>query len=210
MQFGMKSTLLQFGGCYYVYQGAAKGKALSDKDIALNIGTYKSAFLTDIVASYVFEETEEFLEDAFSEGYTETMGGDYLQFTTKLWQPPPANKNNSPIKKDKKEKGATVIHMKEFPFLDMKMNWDKESGEIRFSVFRKPNQVLKCVNRGSIHRPTTFKFIASGVLIRLARLTSNIAANGKAKIDKIYLEHAKALFTADLAPPTDFPTLQEL
>eukprot|EP00957_Ditylum_brightwellii_P205124 15342379-Ditylum_brightwellii.AAC.1 len=57
-------------------------------------------------------------------------GGKYLQFTTKLWQPFPANKDNSPVWKDKKEKGVTVIHKGEFPFLDMKMGWDKKSREI--------------------------------------------------------------------------------
>eukprot|EP00957_Ditylum_brightwellii_P021881 1650088-Ditylum_brightwellii.AAC.1 len=56
VQFGMKSTLIQFRGRYYVYQGAARGKELLDKDIALAIGAYKSAFLADIVASYAFEE----------------------------------------------------------------------------------------------------------------------------------------------------------
>eukprot|EP00957_Ditylum_brightwellii_P168256 12809275-Ditylum_brightwellii.AAC.1 len=50
-------------------------------------------------------------------------GNNYLQFTTKLWQPPPADAEDSPVKKDKKEKGVTVIYKKEFPFLDMKMNW---------------------------------------------------------------------------------------
>eukprot|EP00957_Ditylum_brightwellii_P068306 5185679-Ditylum_brightwellii.AAC.1 len=76
--------------------------------------------------------------------------------------------------------GMTVIYIKEFPFLDMKMNWDRESGEMRFSVFRKPNQALKYVDRKSMHRPTTFKSFANGVFMRLARLISNIAANGKA------------------------------
>eukprot|EP00957_Ditylum_brightwellii_P004262 324329-Ditylum_brightwellii.AAC.1 len=56
VQFGMKSTLIQFRGQYYVYKGVAKGKELSDKDVALAIGAYESAF---IVASYVFEETGE-------------------------------------------------------------------------------------------------------------------------------------------------------
>eukprot|EP00957_Ditylum_brightwellii_P153047 11650071-Ditylum_brightwellii.AAC.1 len=32
VQFGMKSTLIQFRGKYYVYKGAAKGKELSDED----------------------------------------------------------------------------------------------------------------------------------------------------------------------------------
>eukprot|EP00957_Ditylum_brightwellii_P102283 7797420-Ditylum_brightwellii.AAC.1 len=58
-QFGMKSTLIQFKGCYFIYQGAAKGKEISEEDVALAIGAYESAFLADIVASYVFEEMEE-------------------------------------------------------------------------------------------------------------------------------------------------------
>eukprot|EP00957_Ditylum_brightwellii_P134637 10264368-Ditylum_brightwellii.AAC.2 len=59
MQFGMKSTLIQFKGQYFVYQGAAKGKEISDENIALAIDAYESAFLADIVASNVFEEMEE-------------------------------------------------------------------------------------------------------------------------------------------------------
>eukprot|EP00957_Ditylum_brightwellii_P099147 7551541-Ditylum_brightwellii.AAC.1 len=112
--------------------------------------------------------------------------------------------------KDNKEKGVTVINKQEFPFLDMKMGGDKESREMRFLVFRKPNQALKYVNRASTQRPTTFKSIASGVFTRLARPTSNIAANGKAKIHELYQDYAKALFMADLAPQTVFPTFQEL
>eukprot|EP00957_Ditylum_brightwellii_P194965 14853941-Ditylum_brightwellii.AAC.1 len=50
VQFGMKSTLIQVKGRYFIYQGAAKGKEISDEDIALAIGAYESAFLADIVA----------------------------------------------------------------------------------------------------------------------------------------------------------------
>eukprot|EP00957_Ditylum_brightwellii_P193602 14742985-Ditylum_brightwellii.AAC.1 len=55
----MKSTLIQFKGRYFVYKGAAKGKEISEENIPLAIGAYESAFLADIVASYVFKETEE-------------------------------------------------------------------------------------------------------------------------------------------------------
>eukprot|EP00957_Ditylum_brightwellii_P178638 13606768-Ditylum_brightwellii.AAC.1 len=55
----MKSTLIQFKGQYFIYQGAAKEKEISDEDVALAIGAYKSAFLANSVASYVFEETVE-------------------------------------------------------------------------------------------------------------------------------------------------------
>eukprot|EP00957_Ditylum_brightwellii_P185708 14139141-Ditylum_brightwellii.AAC.1 len=92
----------------------------------------------------------------------------------------------------------------------MKVNWDRESRELRFLVFRKPNQGLKYVDRESTHRPTNFKSITSRVFTRLARPTSNIAANGKACIDEVYLKNAEALFMTDLALPTDFPTLQDL
>eukprot|EP00957_Ditylum_brightwellii_P182502 13902495-Ditylum_brightwellii.AAC.1 len=40
-------------------EGAATDKELSDKDVALAIRAYESVFLANIVASYIFEETEE-------------------------------------------------------------------------------------------------------------------------------------------------------
>eukprot|EP00957_Ditylum_brightwellii_P181989 13864645-Ditylum_brightwellii.AAC.1 len=92
----------------------------------------------------------------------------------------------------------------------MKMCWDEESRDMHFLVFWKPNQALKYVDKNSTHRSTTFKSILNGVFTRLARLTSKIAANQEARIDDIYPDHAEALFTADLVPPTDFPTFKEL
>jgi hypothetical protein len=65
---------------------------------------------------------------------------------------------------------------------------------------------LKYVNKASAHRPTAFKSIASGVFTCLARLTLNIVANENVQIDKLHPDHAEALFIADLAPPTNFPT----
>eukprot|EP00957_Ditylum_brightwellii_P024460 1846449-Ditylum_brightwellii.AAC.1 len=92
----------------------------------------------------------------------------------------------------------------------MKMCWDEENGKMRFLVFQKPNQALKYVDKTSTHRHTIFKSIAHGVFTRLARFTSKIAANQNARTDDIYPDHAKALFMADLDPPTDFPTFKEL
>eukprot|EP00957_Ditylum_brightwellii_P035657 2703420-Ditylum_brightwellii.AAC.1 len=59
VQFGMKSTLIQFRGKYYVYKGTAKGKEFSNEDVVLAIGVYELTFLANIVASYLFEKTEE-------------------------------------------------------------------------------------------------------------------------------------------------------
>eukprot|EP00957_Ditylum_brightwellii_P129621 9888012-Ditylum_brightwellii.AAC.1 len=74
VQFRMKSTLIQFRGRYYVYKEAAKGKELSDKDVALAIGAYESAFLANIVASYVFEETGECFTECVFRGIYQDNG----------------------------------------------------------------------------------------------------------------------------------------
>eukprot|EP00957_Ditylum_brightwellii_P044136 3349128-Ditylum_brightwellii.AAC.1 len=159
VQFGMKSTLIQLRSKYFVYNGAAKDKNLSNEDVALAIRAYKSAFLANIVAPYVFEETEECFRECIFRGIYRDDGQQLRAIHHQIWQSPPANKDNSPAKKDKKEKGVTVIYEQEFPFLDMKMGWDKKSREMRFSVFWKPNQALKYVNRASMHKPTNFKFL---------------------------------------------------
>eukprot|EP00957_Ditylum_brightwellii_P050243 3810345-Ditylum_brightwellii.AAC.1 len=106
--------------------------------------------------------------------------------------------------------GVTVIRDSAFLFLDMRIEWDDDIGEMKFSVFQKPNQALKYVDRNSAHQPTTFKSIANGVFTWLARLTLRSVANGDAQIDDVYPDHAEALFTADLAPLTDFLTFDKL
>eukprot|EP00957_Ditylum_brightwellii_P161103 12266027-Ditylum_brightwellii.AAC.1 len=55
---------------------------------------------------------------------------------------------------------------------------------MKFRVNKKPNQALK--------------------------LTSREEDTGKQRIDKVYPEHAEALFIADVAPETDFPILGDL
>eukprot|EP00957_Ditylum_brightwellii_P167915 12782219-Ditylum_brightwellii.AAC.1 len=142
--------------------------------MALEIGAYKSASLANIVTSYVFEHKEEcFRMSKFRGIYhcnglviltgqwtkketqqwfqhyqsivNELTGGYYLQLTTKLWQPPASDKENSPLRKDKREEGMTVIYDSKFPFLDMEMFWGK-NGEMRFQVYQTENQALKYVD----------------------------------------------------------------
>eukprot|EP00957_Ditylum_brightwellii_P067802 5146567-Ditylum_brightwellii.AAC.1 len=68
VQFGMKSTLIQFKCQYFLYKGAAKDKDLSDEDVALAIGAYELAFLADIVVSYIFKETGECFRECVFRG----------------------------------------------------------------------------------------------------------------------------------------------
>ena len=76
---------------------------------------------------------------------------------------------NSPT--PKKEDRVQIVTNDEFHFLDMKMSWSPE-GELQFGVFRKKGQQPKYVGEESIHTPGTLCAIPSGVLNRLAKLTS--------------------------------------
>eukprot|EP00957_Ditylum_brightwellii_P154229 11737040-Ditylum_brightwellii.AAC.1 len=53
VQFGMKSTLIQFPGQYYVYHGAAKEGEVAEEDVALVIGAYESAFLMSVQSKQI-------------------------------------------------------------------------------------------------------------------------------------------------------------
>eukprot|EP00957_Ditylum_brightwellii_P025050 1895283-Ditylum_brightwellii.AAC.1 len=55
VQFGMKNTFVIYGNKYFVYKGAAKGANLTVDNVALAIGGYESAFLANLVTSYLFE-----------------------------------------------------------------------------------------------------------------------------------------------------------
>ena len=52
IQFGMRSTLISFDGEYYEYHGGEIEEQGSE------IGGYESAFLADLVASYLFEKSK--------------------------------------------------------------------------------------------------------------------------------------------------------
>ena len=52
IKFGMSSNLISFDGEYYEYHGVER------EEQGLAIGGYKSAFLADLVASYLFEKAK--------------------------------------------------------------------------------------------------------------------------------------------------------
>ena len=85
------------------------------------------------------------------------------------------------------------------------MSWYPE-GELQFGLFSKKVQQLKYVGQESTHTPGTLHEISSGVLNRLAKLTSRNTFIHSEAVDKIYPDHANALPKAGLAPPM-FPTM---
>ena len=52
IQFGMSYTLISFDGEYYAYHGGER------EEQGLAIGGYESAFLADLVVSYLFEKAK--------------------------------------------------------------------------------------------------------------------------------------------------------
>ena len=90
----------------------------------------------------------------------------------------------------------------------MKMSWSPE-GDMQFGVFREMGQQLKYVGQESTHTPITLRVIPSGVLNRLAKLTSRNPSIHVEAVDKIYPVRANAFCKAGLAPP-GFPTMGDL
>ena len=88
----------------------------------------------------------------------------------------------------------------ELPFLDMKMSWSSER-DLKFGVFRKKGQQFKYVGKESNHTPSTLRAIPSGVLNRLAKLTSRNPSIHAEAVNKIYPAHSNALRKAGLVPP---------
>jgi hypothetical protein len=74
---------------------------------------------------------------------------------------------------------------KTFPFLDMEIYWSPK-GNLQFRVHLKENQVLKYFNRGSTHADACFAAIPTGLMKRLASLTTRTEKSELTTMDKLY------------------------
>ena len=220
----MENTLLTFQDQYYIYDG---DQSLDEK--GLTIGGYESAWLADLVAAYILEQVEEKFSntrffgmyrddgfvvfearktktqiqtwlDNFQLAVDELCGNSFLQFKAVMWQSGGRLSRDTP--------NLSVDTNPAFPYLDMEMYWSSR-GQLRFRVHLKPNQQLLYLNRGSSHTWSCYRAIESGVLGRLAKLTSATAANLGCSMDQLYPEHAKALRHAGLSC-NRFPTLKQV
>ena len=128
------------------------------------------------------------------------VGSDHLKFTVDIW-------DAGGVDEGEDFEGITVCTNDCFPYLDMEFYWKDD--DLLFQVHMKPNQQVKYLNQGSAHRRDVFKAIPSGVMGRLAKLTSRTEENEAVRMDILYPEHAKTLSLSNLAP-TPYPTLREL
>jgi hypothetical protein len=225
IKFGMNTTLIQFCGVYYLYDG---DKEVEDR--GLTIGGYESAWLADLAMAFLLEtidqkvldETKYFgiyrddgiavfpgtwtqteVEDwlsAFQTTINDKAGNNKLSFTAEVWTP---GGDNTTKPTGSKVGTHTTDH---FPFLDMELSWSDE-GTLKFAVHLKPNQQLKYLNAGSAHTPGCFKAITTGVCYRLTKLTTIDENSANMKLNEIYPEHFSALNKADLLKNFEAPTL---
>jgi hypothetical protein len=112
----------------------------------------------------------------------ELCGNSFLQFTAVMW--------HSDGRSSRSTTNLSVDTNPAFPYLDMEMYWSGR-GHLRFRVHLKPNQQLLYLNHGSSHTSSCYRAIESGVLGRLANLTSATAANLGRPMHQLYPEHAK-------------------
>ena len=228
IKFGMGNTLLTFVDKYYEYAGS---KSIDER--GLTIGGYESAWLADLVASFILDNAKDLFENTthyygiyrddgiiFLKGlWTNEMIFKWIKtfqirandilcsrdllFTTEIWNP-----SEGITQVTKIDETFSTVESASFPFLDMELSWAQDE-MLTFKVHMKENQVLKYLNKGSCHTSNCFKAIPNGVFKRLSKLTSKTASNLNSKLDKLYPDHAKALRTANLAP-SSFPTMKEI
>ena len=188
ISFGMSNTIVSFKDRFFEYDGD-----VDTEERGLTIGGYESAWLADLVASYILEMNKKQFENTIYHGIyrddgfmifnkimspieidtwltkfqeqTDTLAeSNCLQFTLEVW-------GEDKMNYFKNHKMIAMINEKYFPYLDMELYWNNLD-QLKFQVHLKPNQVLKYLNSDSTHLPSVFKAIPSGVLSRLEKLTS--------------------------------------
>ena len=227
--FGMTNTIIAFKDEYFLYDGNLK-----PEERCLTIGGYESAWLADLVVSFLLEATYDTMFDpmhyfgiyrddglavfkgkqstneiqewieAFQQDINDIAGNDFLKFTATIWDP--LNEHNPDSITNK---SVSIEKTQAFPFLDMEMFWH-DNGKLAYRVHLKPNQQLKYLNRGSAHTPGCFKAIPNGVMKRLTKLTSVDESNYDSKLEELYPVHFAALEHSKLVKPNTTPTLGEL
>jgi len=195
----------------------------------LTVGGHESAWLADLVAACILDNTEQHFQDAafsgihrgdgiavhkgdwekgkvvqwpedFQQSVNEAAGNDFLQFTASVWGC--SKDDNAP------SNSVSVVKELTFPHLDMELSWSA-AGDLTFGVHLKPNQALKHLNQGSEHTPGTFNAIPHGAIGRLAKLTTATKENENKPINPLCPKHAEALEKAGLNPEV-CPTLKEV
>ena len=120
---------------------------------------YRDGSLVVLKGKKSAREIKDWLEE-FQQTVNKVVANQHLQFTSEIC----TTEENS--RTPAKEEWVQIVTKDEFPFLDMIM-----SGLVILRVWGKGRQ-LKYVGKESTYTPGTLRAIPSGVLDRLAKLTS--------------------------------------
>ena len=143
IKYGMATTFIQFQDSYWIYGGMIE---VDEK--GLTIGGYESAWLADLVAAYILENSRSHFRNCIFDGTyrddglritdgTETtdetcdwlssfqshvnnlLNSDKLQFTVEIWNP------DAPTSEKPKNPKVKINRQSYFPYLDVEMFWYK-------------------------------------------------------------------------------------
>ena len=224
IEFGMGNTFFSFRDQHYQYNGHGDAD-----NKGLTIGGFESAWLADLVASWLLETCANHFEHCIFDGIyrddgfivfkgkrsahrmgnwlkhfqtsvNNTVGSDNLRFSMVVWSPEKPQRSSS--------KWVTVVHADRIHFLDLDLLWNEDGTKLLSKIGLKPNQRLIYLNSASTHSPSVFRAVQTGVCDRLATHTSVTPSNMNKRLDEIYPDHAAALRAAGNAPE-EFPTLSE-
>lgn len=206
----MNSAVCQFAGSYYRYGGLNADYTDSDS-VCLSIGSYESAFFSDLVINYVLEKVTEVWSSQFSKEFggckflasfrddgvliCENGKGKGLlwlerfqRIVNNLFEP---EGSSSSLK-------FTVSEWTDetFEFLDAQLSWDA-SGRLQCKGFKKPNQEIRYLHAESSHFPASIRGIMKGVEKRLGRIffSTDVKAYDQ-RFDEVYPNHAAQLEAA--------------
>ena len=230
IKFGMSNTLLTFQGRYYEYRGMSHDST----QCGLTIGGYESAWLADLVASFIFVQTDDLFQSTcrysgiyrddgiaifnglwkdeditrwfqtFQYRVENCLKSKNLKFTCEIWR---LGKHDTKVNTYLSD-AITVIESKYFPYLDLDMYFSI-MGKLRFRVHLKPNQTLKYLNQESTHTKSCIRAVRQGVFNRLVKLTSTTRSTLSSRMNTLYPDHCRALAVAGLLPD-EVPTMNEV
>jgi hypothetical protein len=162
-------------------------------------GIYRDDGLVVFNSKQTKTQIQTWLND-FQRTVDKLCGNSFLKFTAVMW--------HSGGRSSRSTTNLSVDTNPAFPYLDMEMYWSGR-GQLRFRVDLEPKLQLLYLNRGSSHTSSCYRAIVSGVLDRLAKLTSATAANLGRPMHQLYPEHTKALQRAGLSS-NRLPTLRQV
>ena len=187
IKFSIRNQLFGFLDKFYTYYGQTN----NGEEQTLTIGGYKSAWLADLVASFILDNCENYFNLCLYHGIyrydglvlfkgkwsdkelvswlnnlqkktNKTCETNKIIFTLNIWSP---NFDNKPANTSITNV-ILKIKCKNFPYLDMIISWDNETDDLQFKIHLKPNQCLKYFNVGNKH-PHLF---SSNTMVRVLQI----------------------------------------